>query len=953
VTGTAKKTRRSKSRARNSGPGAFNTVLAVLTVFVLLLGSLGVMNQRDEHFTKAKEIPMRNEIIASVLSRDLNSELFFLATEALSKTKGVNLAATNIIFKSSVNELLEQRYDPRRFGDNRVTPLGSDLSITIMPMSVETSSCSGNLSLAGDLAPQTVPAYYRLQGSVYLDMNSSSEHLTIFNITIDKLLPDITPYIATKLTEFEANGQSEFTDLGRMVRYMLTTLVRFRASEGIGSGPYDTEKDLLNEGDVELAVNLAVLLEEARLFGTYDQAAVKALDHYFFYATDPAQHLGEVSWEPNNPTGIRSWGSAERKNYARYENHMSAGVQSTMENILLNLVGTYISRQTIDPADLLALYLNLENYEYGWSIDPFDENTILNEKFLFDGRYSPDRRDESHLVYLTQMAPPELMLKDPTMTFTMDYREHLAVDQSPDYLVVGSDLLVTKDITVPWKWMTNARLSEGSRTGGVPPPQPPPDHDWVMMWDFSIFGNFSLAVGRTPETSRSDGTEQDWLVNRTLSLDIPINIFTFLKYRPTNSAVVFTNLNVGSPAGATFNFTLESLAYEHFANSTWSEIKDLYGAALGETIRLVKSSTCPYPAALASGSEITRSLGAQQLQGISPEVWASIDDFVINRLTSSEVSTQILRPLLNSEYFMRLGYIKGDGTSDFKYTLRLSIDTNVGPIVIDLRIGEGNDGITGRANMTSKIIINKLLDVDYSFKWDASYQNLRPQGSGTLGGDWSVMMEVQGQTTLKGLDIPLGRDGLLLRAFQYRSNNEPDLTPEMASALPSTLTGETADQIVQVAKALRSVHVPAMALLVGYNPPGYGDLYGLKANTPADVDRMLGWFVNNSVQVATFGILGRLDLSTIGSMASQDLSRYSGIKATFMNPYMFMDIPLMYYGQAMQLYTVHRDYLPLHQTLILASLVEATVPGTDRTFLTLEYSIFSETFLSDPEVNYG
>jgi hypothetical protein len=928
-----------------------NVVFAVLSVFVLLIGGLGVMNARDEHFTKAKELRLRNEIVASILSRDLNSELFFLATEALSKTNAVNLAATNILFKASVKDLLEQRYDPRRFDDYRVTPLGYDLSITIMPMAVETSSCTGNLSYAGGLGVQTVPAYYRLHGYVNLDMNSSAEHLTTFNITIDKLLPDIAPYIATKLTEFQANGQSEFTDLGRMVRYILTTLVRFRASEGIGSGPYDTEKDLLNEGDVELAVNLAVLLEEARLFGVYDMNAVRAVDHYFYYATDPAQHLGEVSWEPNNPTGIRPWGSAERKNYARYQNHMPAGITPTLESILPQIVDSYAVTERIDPADILALYLNLENYEYGWSIDPFDMNSILNEKFLFDGRYSPDRRDDSHLVYIVVNAPSDLLFKDPTGTFTMDYREHLSVDQSPDYLVVGSDLSVTKDITVPWKWMTNARLSEGSRTGGVPPPQPPPDHDWVMMWDFSIFGNFSLAVGRAPRASQEDGTSRTILVNRTISLNIPVNIFTFLKYRPTNSAVVFTNLNVGSPAGATYNFTLESLAYEHFANSTWSELKDIYSIALGETIRLVKASTCPYSTALASGSDITETTEAQQLQDIPQEVWDSVDEFVNTRLTGPGLSTQIMRPLLNSEYFMKLDYIKGNGSDGIKYTLRSTIDTNVGPIVIYLMMANGNNGITGRVGLISQIKVDKLLDIQYSLEWDATYQNLRPLASGTMGGEYSTVWEIQGRTINKIIDIPVGRDGLHIWIMQDQRGNGTDMTTEMAAALPGTLTGDTSYQIVQVATALRGVHVPAMTMFVGYEL-AYGNyMYGLSAKNGADVARMLGWFINNSVTVAIFGGLYMLDLSTLGTAASKDLGSY-GIGATYMDNMKIIDVPLMYYVQADQFFMIQRDYLPLHLTILKdPTFASSTVSG--HTVLTFEYTVFSETLLADPEVNYA
>jgi hypothetical protein len=952
----AKKTRLSRQPSRQEGPGAFNAVLAVLTVFVLVIGGLGVMNARDAHFTKAKELRLRTEIVASVLSRDLNSELFFLATEALSNTKGVNLAATNILFKASVHELLEERYDPRHFGDYRVSSMGSDLSISIMPMTVYTSSCTYNLTYSGLGAPQSVPAYYRLYGHVLMDMNSSEEHLTTFNITIDKLLPDISPYIATKLTEFEANGQSEFTDLGRMVRYMLTTLVRFRASQGIGSGPYDTEKDLLNEGDVELSVNLAVILEEAHLFGVYDIDAIKAVDHYFLYATDPSQHLSEVSWEPNNPTGIRNWGSSERKNYARYQNHMPSGISTTLESLLPPLIDSYVATESIDPADLLALYLNLENYERGWTIDRYDENSILNEKFLFDGRYSPDRRDDSHLMELSTQGPSQLLLKDPTGKFTMDYREHFLVDQSPDYLVVGSDLSVTKDITVPWKWMTNARLSEGSRTGGVPPPQPPPDHDWVMMWDFSIFGNFTMAVGRAPGASLEDGTSRTMLVNRTISLDIPVNIFTFLKYRPTNSAVVFTNLNVGSPAGATYNFTLESLAYEHFANSTWSEIKDIYGIALGEMIRLVKASTCPYPSALASGSDITVSTAAQQLEFTSQEVLDSVDEFVNTRLTGPGLSTQIMRPLLNSEYFMHLDYFKGDGTAGIKYTLRLTFDTNVGPMVIYFMMGEGNNEVMGRVGLITNITVDKLLDVDYSLEWDDTLQNLRPLASGTLDGEWSTAWELQGPAVHKALDIPVGRDGLRIWVLQDRISSDPDLTQTMAAVLPATLSGDTSDQIVQVAKALKGVHVRAMTMVLGYvlleNGKMFGQMYGLKANGADDVDKMLGWFIDNSVMLSNFGTIYMLDLSTLGTAASADLGQSTGIKAVLMDQLNIVEVPLMYYEHSSQLYLVQRAYPPLYMSVLDGmTLTSTTVSGW--TVQSLEYTIFSESLLKDPEVNYG
>jgi hypothetical protein len=293
-------------RSHGGRPTSLNAVLTVLVVFVLLLGGLGIYRDRADYYAKTPAKNLRNEVIANTLSRDLNSDLFYLATGALARTTGVNLAQTNINFKASVKDLLEQRYDPRKFGDYRVTPLGSDLVISILPMSMVASSCTGDTNVSGMTEPFSAPLYYRLSGYVWLDMKSSKEEITTFNITVDRLLPDMTPFVTTRLVEFDANGKSEFSDIGRMVRYMLTTLVRFRASQGIGSGPYDTEKDMLNEGDVELAVNLAVLLEEARLFGTYDERAVAAMDHFFYYATDPAAHQGEVSWEPYDPTSGRT-----------------------------------------------------------------------------------------------------------------------------------------------------------------------------------------------------------------------------------------------------------------------------------------------------------------------------------------------------------------------------------------------------------------------------------------------------------------------------------------------------------------------------------------------------------------------------------------------------------------------------------------------------------------------
>jgi hypothetical protein len=930
------------SRARR--PTSINVFLTILTVFVLLLGGLGIYRDRADYYAKAPGRNLRNEVIANTLSRDLNSDLFYLATGALARTNGVNLAQTNIYFKASVKDLLEQRYDPRKFGDYRVTPLGSDLAISILPMSMVASSCTGDISVSGMIEPFSAPAYYRLSGYVLFDMKSAKEDITTFNITVDRLLPDMTPYVTTRLAEFDANGKSEFSDIGRMVRYMLTTLVRFRASWGIGSGPYDTEKDLLNEGDVELAVNLAVLLEEARLFGTYDERAVAAMDHFFYYATDPAVHQGETSWEPYDPTGIRPWGSAERKDFARYQNMMPQGVQRTMTSLL----GNYVHEGLVDPADLLALYLNLDQSEHGWTIDPSDPVSILEKKFMFDGRYLPDTRDPSHIVYLSDVGPRELDLMDPSGSFTGDYKERFAVDQSPDFLTMGASISVTKDITVPYKFMTNVRLSEGSRTGGVPPPQPPPDHNWVMLWDFGIYGNFSIAVGRAQDGSQEDGTARQWLVNRTISLDIPINVYAFLKNKPMNSAEPFTNLNVGSPVGATFNFTKESMAYEHFSNATWSSVKDIYGAALEDSIRLVKASTCPFPVALAAGSNVTDLRATSALQNIPDNVWASVDEFVNNRLIGPDLSTEILRTFLNSEYFMKVDYIKGQGNG-IKYTLRLTFETNVGNMAISCNAYEENVGIKGSVVVNSNVTIKGLLDVSYVLNGSTGpeYNNLA--GSGTIQGHWSKKFLAQGWTLNKGIAVNLG-GGLTIALMQDRGPSDPDMSDAMFSAVPKTLGPDPKTNLAMVTTKIKAVNVSGLALLF---TTGDG-WYGLRANDPASVKRMLDWAQGHSRVLVDLALAGRLDESTIGMGAARDLGGTSNIEAIALTDGTMFDAPLIYYLVSSQLFQLDRNIGPLRSYSL--NTPDFSVPSLEplavRTY-TMDASIYFEVLLTEPEVNYG
>lgn len=80
------------------------------------------------------------------------------------------------------------------------------------------------------------------------------------------------PFLESKLRAFESSSDGEFSDLGRIVSYMLATLGELRIIQGFGQPMY-TGKDtsaILTEEDVCRAVGVGLLIEQARLFRSVD-----------------------------------------------------------------------------------------------------------------------------------------------------------------------------------------------------------------------------------------------------------------------------------------------------------------------------------------------------------------------------------------------------------------------------------------------------------------------------------------------------------------------------------------------------------------------------------------------------------------------------------------------------------------------------------------------------------
>ncbi len=94
------------------------------------------------------------------------------------------------------------------------------------------------------------------------------------SMVFNRIVYSPLPLLKFEFDEFKTSTTNA-GDFGRMVKYILTTIVDYRILQGYAAGGYSgfsvPVSNLLTKEDVTHAVNLALLLESVRFFGTYDK----------------------------------------------------------------------------------------------------------------------------------------------------------------------------------------------------------------------------------------------------------------------------------------------------------------------------------------------------------------------------------------------------------------------------------------------------------------------------------------------------------------------------------------------------------------------------------------------------------------------------------------------------------------------------------------------------------
>lgn len=191
--------------------------------------------------------------------------------------------------------------------------------------------------LGGEYGQTNNTHTYLASGYVNISITSGRSSLALNKtIWIEREIAVPLPFLQTKLESFQSESMGRFSELSRLTKYVLTTIAQFKVLQGMGmkqenlppelSGELEigggSAMEVLTVKDVELAVNVALLLEAAREFRTWDPQVADEIDLR-------TSMLGQ-NGDQYSPVGKMS-----------------------------ELLSTYVTNGTVDAADLVSLYLGL------------------------------------------------------------------------------------------------------------------------------------------------------------------------------------------------------------------------------------------------------------------------------------------------------------------------------------------------------------------------------------------------------------------------------------------------------------------------------------------------------------------------------------------------------------------------------------------------------------------
>ncbi len=263
---------------RDRGTASF----AMLGVLIILLSIIATA-----HISHLERLNYEERLRGDLLTKmDNMGEEFLDSIDARLHTLGVEAAfmgnraqaePSGDLFADSSEEFLGSILgSERRDGSFSMTLLEHNVTMGIRTMEVDDTMPLGNdirVDGPGESIRSNRSYCYGISGTLRVLVRDDRRGTELHKDREVDLTVDVPyPFIKERSASFTSTASGSQGHLGRMVEYMLTTVAQYRAF----MGERDSEKILTNQ-DVELAVNLALILEIAYQFRYHDQNATRAL----------------------------------------------------------------------------------------------------------------------------------------------------------------------------------------------------------------------------------------------------------------------------------------------------------------------------------------------------------------------------------------------------------------------------------------------------------------------------------------------------------------------------------------------------------------------------------------------------------------------------------------------------------------------------------------------------
>lgn len=337
-----------RSRLEENRKGRVPFALVGVVILMLSVASISVLIEHDSKMAidNAKESIFDTLGILETESSILETKAYYILHEVLSERMDVplsedtkNLEQIDELVRSKMEVFVKQNYPVSR-GIYDINVIDWDVRIFVEQMKMKDFLQTANITVPGpkniidntsmnELNTYNAPlldlsyraSYLRITGLACFNIQNNDE-LKMFNQTrtFNKIVYSPIPLLNNLAASFQCDGHGELSSMGRMVKYMTTTLAQYRVLCGFGGGGYGGRmenrgiSDIIKVEDVETAVNLALLLFQTRYFRDYDEISA----------------------------------SLQRDSSNEYSN-----IDRLMER--------YVHNGSIDPADLISVFNDFEN----------------------------------------------------------------------------------------------------------------------------------------------------------------------------------------------------------------------------------------------------------------------------------------------------------------------------------------------------------------------------------------------------------------------------------------------------------------------------------------------------------------------------------------------------------------------------------------------------------------